>query len=103
MIQVNGAVAAAVLKLALCPEALAGRAVPALVGALVDVALVVHLHEYFLHALYVARLGGADEVIVGDLHSLPQFLYARDDTVDVFLRRDPLNCLTYFLSTILDF
>jgi hypothetical protein len=51
----------------------------------------------------VARLGGADEVIVGDLHSLPQFLYARDDTVDVFLRRDPLNCLTYFLSTILDF
>ena len=95
--------AAAVLKLALCPEALAGRAVPALVGALVDVALVVHLHEYFLHAPYVARLGGADKVVAGDLHGLPQFLDARDDMIDVFLRRDPLNCLTYFLSTFLDF
>ena len=44
---------------------LAGGAVQALIGALVDVALVVELFENLLHLFFVALVGGADEVVVG--------------------------------------
>ena len=66
--------AAAVLQLALSPEGLAGLAVLALVGALVDVPVVVHLLEDFLDGGDVVVVGGADEPIVGDVHQLPQVL-----------------------------
>ena len=78
----------AVDQLALRPERLAGRAVQAFILAFVDVALLVHLHEDFLDALDMAFLGGADEVVIGDLHGRPQILDACDDFVDILLRRD---------------
>ena len=64
--------ALAVYQLALRPEALAGGAVLALIGALVDVAVFVHLLEDLLHGLAVVVVGGADEAVVGDVHELPQ-------------------------------
>ncbi len=42
-------------------------AVPALVGAHVDVAVVAHLGEDVLHDRHVLRIGGADEEVVGGL------------------------------------
>ena len=68
--------ALAVHQLALGPEALAGGAVLALVGALVDVALFVHLFEDLLHGPAVVVIGGADEAVVGNIHQLPQVPHA---------------------------
>ena len=62
--------ALAVYKLALGPEALAGGAVQALVGALVDVPFVVQVFEDLLDFLLVVIVGGADEVVVRDVHQV---------------------------------
>ena len=64
--------ALAVHQLALRPEALAGGAVLALIGALIDIAVVIHLLEDALHGGAVIVVGGADEPVVGDVHQLPQ-------------------------------
>ena len=56
---------------------LLGHAVPALVGALVDVALLLEVLPEVLHRLDVALLGGADEVVVGDLERAPKLLEGR--------------------------
>ena len=64
--------ALAVHQLALGPEALAGGAVLALIGALIDVAVVIHLLEDLLHGGTVIVIGGADEAVVGNVHQLPQ-------------------------------
>ncbi len=92
-------------KLVLCPERLAGRAVPADVFGFVNVTLLVHLQENLLHALLVPRLRRADKVVVGDLHRLPQLQNAFDDRIDVFLRLLPprlgqlLNLLTVLVGS----
>src|SRR5438445_7272199 len=52
-------------------EALAAVAVPAAVLAEVDLAGVEELLENGLHDHFVARLGGTDEVVVGDAESPP--------------------------------
>ena len=80
----------AVHQLALRPEGLAGGAVLALIGALVDVAVVVHLLEDLLHGGAVIVVGGADEPVVGDVHQLPQIQHAPlalHDAVHEGLRR----------------
>ena len=64
--------ALAVHQLALGPEALAGGAVLTLVGALIDVALLVHGLEDLLHGGTVIVVGGADKPVVADVHQLPQ-------------------------------
>ena len=81
--------ALAVDKLALRPEALAGLAVLALVGALVDVAVVVHLLEDLLDGRNMIVVRRADEAVVRNIHELPQVensLFAADDVVDELLR-----------------
>ena len=81
--------ALAVNELALRPEALAGLAVLALVGALVDVAVVVHLLEDLLDGLDMVVIRCADEAVVRNIHELPQIedaLFAADDVVDELLR-----------------
>ena len=81
--------ALAVHQLALGPEALAGLAVFALIGALIDIALFVHLTEDLLDGGAVVIVGGADEAVVGDVHQLPQIkdaLLAADDVVHELLR-----------------
>ena len=77
----------ALLELRGRPEGLAFGAVLALVGTLVDVALLVELLEDLLHGLDVALVGGADEVVVLDVHQLPQILGGGDDLIDKFLGR----------------
>ena len=81
--------AAAVDQLTLGPEALTGGAVLALVGALVDVAVVVHLLEDLLDGLDMVVIRCADEAVVRNIHELPQIedaLFAADDVVDELLR-----------------
>ena len=70
------------------PEGFAGRAVPAGVFALVDVAVVVgNLHE-LLYDLFVPFFRRADEVVVGNVELFPELLEEGDDFVDVFDRFD---------------
>ena len=68
--------ALALYQLAVGPEALTGLAVFALVGALVDVAIVIHLLEDLLNGLHMVVIRGADEPVVGDVHQLPQIQHA---------------------------
>ena len=94
--------AVAVLQLQLGEEALAGGAVPALVAALVDVALLVKLAEDLLHGLHVALVRGADEVVVVHIHQFPQVFDARHDLVHVGLRGHALgSCLALDLLAVL--
>ena len=84
--------ALAVHQLALRPEGLAGLAVLALVGVLVDVAVVVHLLEDLLDSGFMVVVGGADEAVVGDVHELPEVLDptgALHDIVHELLGGDP--------------
>ena len=62
----------AVHQLALGPEALAGLAVLAPVGPLIDIPLVIHPPEDLLDGGHMIVVGGADEPVVGDVHQLPQ-------------------------------
>ena len=71
-------------------EVRAARAVPALVGALVDVPVVVDALHDVLDAALVARVGGADEVVVGDVDARHQRLEALGVAVGELLRRDAL-------------
>ena len=78
----------AVLQLTLRPEGLAGLAVLALVDALVDVAVVVHLLKNSLDSRHMVVVGGADEAVVGNVHQLPQIQHAPltgDDVVHELL------------------
>ena len=92
--------ALAVHQLALGPEALAGLAVFALVGALVDVALFVHLTEDLLDGGTVVIVGGADEAVVGDVHQLPQVQDALGALHDVV--QELLGGLSGGLGLVLD-
>ena len=92
--------ALAVHQLALGPEALAGLAVFALVGALVDVALFVHLAEDLLDGGTVVIIGGADEAVVGDVHQLPQVQDALGALHDVV--QELLGGLSGGLGLVLD-
>ena len=67
------------------PESFAGGAVLAFVRCLIDIALLVELAEDLLHNLLVTLVGGTDEVIVFDVHQLPQFLGIGNDFVHISL------------------
>jgi len=71
---------------------LAGDAVPPLVLPFIDVALIEELLEDGLHRLVVTLLGGADEVVVGDVERLPEILEVAHRPVGKFARREPLGC-----------
>ena len=79
---------AAVFQLALGPEGLAGLAVLALVAALVDIALIVQLFEDLLHLFLVHGVGGADELVIGGVHQVPDLLDLSSDVVHMLLRGD---------------
>ena len=80
----------AVNQLAFRPEALAGRAVFALVFALVNIAAVVQLFENLLYAFHMVVVGGADVAVVADVHKAPQALENLGDLVNVFLGSNAL-------------
>ena len=84
--------AAAVLQLALGPEALTGGTVLPLVSSLVNISPVVQLPEDLLDRLYMVIVGGADKPVVADVHQLPQRLKAAlalHDIIHKLLRRYP--------------
>ena len=92
----------AVYKLALRPEALARGAVPALVLALVDIALLIELLEDLLHRLHMVLVGGADELVVRGADTVPDGADDARDVVDVCLRGDArLFRLLFDLLTVL--
>ena len=67
---------------------LVGDAVLAGVGRKVDVAAVLEGLEEVLDALLVTEFGGADEVVVGDAHAVPQGVERGGDPVGELLRGD---------------
>ena len=87
----------AVHQLAFSPEGFTRRAVHAFVFTFVDIALFVKLHEDLLHPLHVARFCSSNEIVIGDLHGLPQVFDTGNDLINVFLRR-----YAFFLRDILD-
>ena len=74
--------AVAVDELVLGVVRLARDAVEAFVGAELDVARVVDRLQELLHRLVVARLGRADEVVVGDVERVPRVAEAPRGLVD---------------------
>ena len=79
---------AAVDQLALLVVRLAGDAVRALVGVELDVAVVLDPLQQRLHGGVVAGLGGADEVVVGDVEAVPRLPEAGGVAVGLLLGRD---------------
>ncbi len=82
--------AVAVLDLRLRLEVRAARAEPALVGALVDVAVVVDPLHDLGDPLEVLGVGGADEEVVRGVHGGRQLLEAHRVAVAQLARGDPL-------------
>ena len=80
----------AFLQLRLRPVRFAGGAVPALVFALVDIALLVELTENLLHDHFMPLIGGADKIAVFNVHQLPQLFEIGDDFVHELLRGNAL-------------
>ena len=78
----------AVDQLALLVVGLAGDAVRALVGVELDVAVVLDPRQQGLHGGVVAGLGGADEVVVGDVEPVPGGPEALGVAVGLLLGRD---------------
>ncbi len=77
------------IDLALRLEVRAAWAVPPLVGALVDEAVLAHLREHLLHHRFVLRVGGADEEVVRRLEQWRQRLEALGIAVGEHLGLDP--------------
>ena len=77
--------ALSVHQLGLGPEGFAGRAVQSFVIAFVNIALVIQLFENLLHLLYVRRVRGADELVVGGSHQIPQTLHLARHFIHIFL------------------
>ncbi len=77
--------ALAVYELALGEEGLALVTIEALIGALVDVPLVVELFEYLLNLFYVVVVGGADKVVVAEVHQVELLFYQSGGAVHELL------------------
>ena len=94
--------AVAVHQLAVCPEGLTGRAVPALVISLVDVALFVHLAEHLGDLLFVLLICCTDELIIGGVHEIPDITDHGSNLVHVCLRAHACcDCLLLDLLSVL--
>ena len=89
--------AAAIHQLCFCPEGFTFLAVKSFVCTLIDVSLVVHSLPDLLDSLHMSGLRGPDEIIIGDLHGLPEILDTCNYLINVFLR-----CHACFLSLGLD-
>ena len=85
------------IQLIFRPEGFAWHAVPAFILALVNIALIIGALEEHLYDLFMTFLGGADEVIIGNIEFLPQLLEHAYDLIRVLDRRD-----TGFLCLLLD-
>ncbi len=69
------------------PERLAGGAVPAVVRRMKQLLLIMQLRQAMLHDAHMARLGRADEVVVGNSQERPELLEALCHLIRKGLRR----------------
>ena len=79
--------ALAVFELRGRPKGLARGAVHPLVRPFIDIPLLVQLAEDGLHLRLVVGVGGADELVVGDVHQVPDALDLVCDAVDELFGR----------------
>ena len=86
VLALGAALLVGLLDLGLGEVGLLRHAVPAVVGALVEVAGLEHAVPEVLDRVVLARLGGADEVVVGDLELAPEVLEERGLGVAPLLR-----------------
>lgn len=77
----------ALLDLRIGEVGLVRHAVPAVIAALIQVAGLLHALPQVLHGMMLARLGGTNEVVVGDLELAPKLLEVRSLAVGPLLRR----------------
>jgi hypothetical protein len=87
VLTLGAALLVCLLDLGLGEVGLLRHAVPAVVGALVEVAALQHAVPQVLDRVVLAGLGGADEVVVGDLELAPEVLEERGLGVAPLLRR----------------
>ncbi len=81
--------AVAVYQLMLGPEGFAGHTVPAFIVFLVNVTFIINLLHHGLHHFFVAFLGGAKKIIVGNFQPFPQALEGSHDFIYIFNGRNP--------------
>ena len=86
----------AVHKLRVCPETFARRTVPALVIALVYIALVVESFKYLLHRFFVIIVGGSDKFVVAYVEHIGNLADLTRNFVNVLLWGNTLR-FGYFL------
>src|SRR5437870_4323084 len=67
------------------PEALIERAVPAGICGTVNQTLLEQRAEYFLYVGFMRRIRGADEGVIRDIQTSPEFLKARREPIAVRL------------------
>ena len=98
----------AVLQLALRPEGLAGRTVPAFIGSLVDIALVIKLFKDLLNLALMRRVRRADKAVIAGIHQIPDAVDLTRRLIDKLLRGDSsllgfqLNLLPMLIRTGLE-
>ena len=96
-----GAHSAALLELRLRPERLAGRAIHALVAALINIALIIELFKDLLNACNVVIIRRANKAVVGNIHKLPKAVEPRNDVVNILLRcNSRFRCLAFNLLSV---
>jgi hypothetical protein len=89
---------------ALHPECLAGSTVPALIGALVNISLIVDFLKYRLYRPVMSVISGAHKIVIPDVHLLPEVLKRRHNLINVGLWRNtlgqcgPLDLLAVFIG-----
>ncbi len=79
--------ALAVDQLRICPEGLTRCTIPALIFALVNVALIIELLEDLLDLSFVVFIGRSDEAVVGSVHQIPDPLDLAGLHIDELLWR----------------
>ena len=89
----------AVHQLGLTEKGLAGSAVQPLVISLIDIALVVKLLENLLHLGLMVLVRGADKLIIGSVHQIPNPLYLSSCLVHELLGSNTC-CLSLFFNLL---
>src|SRR5438067_11613164 len=90
----------------LSPEPFVEGAIPACIGPLINLAVVIQLLQRLLYYPRVARLCRADKVVVRDVQPFPQVHELRSQPVTMRLRRNPgpgrrlLNLLSMLVEAV---
>ena len=76
-----------ILKLAFGPKALTGGAIFTVVGALVNIPLIIEPLKDFLYLCHMLRIRGANKFVVGRVHQIPDAANLSGHAIYIFLRR----------------